>query len=688
MVAQVSVLAFVVWGTLMSLSRLRPLRAALRPTGLVVLSLAAAVAPALGQTDVVLSPAAATVRAGSWTVESDTTAAGGAALRHPDGGAAKRTTPLASPVDYFELTFEATAGVPYRLWLHGRADQDRWSNDSVFVQFAGSVTAAGSAAHRIGTTAALEVNLEDCSSCGLAGWTWQDTGWGAGVLGPLVYFERTGAQRLRVQTREDGLAVDQIVLSPSTFLTAAPAGVLQPAPGPAGTPLPGQADVVLHPAAATVRAGKWTVQSDTTAAGGAALRHPDGGAAKRTTPLASPADYFELTFEAAAGVPYRLWLHGRADQDRWSNDSVFVQFADAVTAAGAATYRIGTTSAAEVNLEDCNGCGLAGWTWQDNGWGAGVLGPLVYFERTGTQRLRIQTREDGVALDQIVLSPAAFLMVPPTGLIQPPAPLPAPLPAPPPPPPAPAPVPSVLKVLDWNTHHGVGTDGVYDIERIARFIATTGANVVSLNEVEKFTGSWGNEDQPGRYAALLTALTGHTWSYRFAQRDGGTNGQGNLLLTTFPVEASDTFVLSYSRSVARLQILVNGVRVSVFSTHLDANSSSYRAAQMKELTAWASTFAGERILAGDFNAWPGAAEMVNMTAGHYDAWVVAQAAGVATAYAGNEAGNTRNSRIDYVLYAKSSTQLALSAMRVFDVRDASGVMPSDHRPIMATFAPK
>jgi endonuclease/exonuclease/phosphatase family metal-dependent hydrolase len=68
--------------------------------------------------------------------------------------------------------------------------------------------------------------------------------------------------------------------------------------------------------------------------------------------------------------------------------------------------------------------------------------------------------------------------------------------------------------------------------------------------------------------------------------------------------------------------------------------------------------------------------------------VVAQAAGVATAYAGNEAGNTRNSRIDYVLYAKSSTQLALSAMRVFDVRDASGVMPSDHRPIMATFAPK
>ncbi len=682
------VLTFVAWGTLMSSLRFRLIRAALRRTALVLLSLAAAVTPALGQTDIVLHPAAATLRAGSWTVESDSSAAGGAALRHPDGGAAKRSTVLATPVDYFELTFEATAGVPYRLWLHGRADRDRWSNDSVFVQFAESVAASGSPTFRIGTTTAAEVNLEDCSGCGLAGWAWQDTGWGAGVLGPLVYFERTGTQRMRIQTREDGLAVDQIVLSPTTFLTAAPVGVLQPAPVPAVTPDLSRTDVVLHPAAAPVRAGRWTVENDATAAGGAALRHRDAGAAKRTAALAAPVDHFELTFEAAAGVPYRLWLHGKADQDRWSNDSVFVQFAASVTATGGATYRIGTTSAAEVNLEDCNGCGLSGWAWQDTGWGAGVLGPVVYFERTGTQRMRIQTREDGLAVDQIVLSPMTFLTAAPAGLIPPPPPAPAPLPgpAPLPLPPSPAP-PAVLKVLDWNTHHGVGTDGVYDIERIAAWIATTGANVVSLNEVEKFT-SWGNEDQPARYAALLAARTGKTWHYRFAQRDGNTNGQGNLLLTTFPIESSDGFVLSYSRSAAMVQLLVNGVRVSLFSTHLDANSSSYRATQMRELTTWAATFAGERVLAGDFNAWPGAAEMANLTSGHFDAWAAAQAAHVATAYAGNEAGNTRNTRIDYVLYAKTVTRLTLMAMRVFDIRDAAGVMPSDHRPIMATFEVK
>jgi hypothetical protein len=56
----------------------------------------------------------------------------------------------------------------------------------------------------------------------LSGWGWQDNGWGVGVLGPLVYFGATGPQRIRVQTREDGLSIDQIVLSPSRYFTQSP----------------------------------------------------------------------------------------------------------------------------------------------------------------------------------------------------------------------------------------------------------------------------------------------------------------------------------------------------------------------------------------------------------------------------------------------------------------------------------
>ena len=39
---------------------------------------------------------------------------------------------------------------------------------------------------------------------------------------PEIYFETSGAQTLRVQRREDGVSIDQIVLSSATYLTAAP----------------------------------------------------------------------------------------------------------------------------------------------------------------------------------------------------------------------------------------------------------------------------------------------------------------------------------------------------------------------------------------------------------------------------------------------------------------------------------
>jgi hypothetical protein len=139
------------------------------------------------------------------------------------------------------------------------------------------------------------------------------------------------------------------------------------------------------------------------------VRNADRGGAKIETASANPGSYIELTFDVAADTAYRLWIRGRAENDYWGNDSIHAQFSGSVDPAGAPAYRIGTTDSTVVVLEDCNGCGLSGWGWQDNGWGAGVLGPLVYFETAGTQTARIQTREDGFAIDQVVLSAATYL---------------------------------------------------------------------------------------------------------------------------------------------------------------------------------------------------------------------------------------------------------------------------------------
>ena len=189
-------------------------------------------------------------------------------------------------------------------------------------------------------------------------------------------------------------------------------GLISPSNPPPAT----ATDVVLYASEAPVRSGSYQVVTDASAAGGARLHNPDAGAAKIVTPPANPTTYFDITFPAQAATAYRLWVRGRAQGDYWGNDSVFVQFSDSVTATGSPTYRIGTTSAAEINLEDCSGCGLSGWGWQDNGWGVGVMGPLIYFQSAGTHTLRVQVREDGLSIDQIVLSPSTYLNASPGAL--------------------------------------------------------------------------------------------------------------------------------------------------------------------------------------------------------------------------------------------------------------------------------
>ena len=54
-------------------------------------------------------------------------------------------------------------------------------------------------------------------------------------------------------------------------------------------------------------------------------------AAKVATPLAAPANYFDLTFNADSGVAYRVWMRAKADGNSYANDSVYLQFDQSVT---------------------------------------------------------------------------------------------------------------------------------------------------------------------------------------------------------------------------------------------------------------------------------------------------------------------------------------------------------------------
>ena len=240
--------------------------------------------------------------------------------------------------------------------------------------------------------------------------------------------------------------------------------------------------------------------------------------------------------------------------------------------------------------------------------------------------------------------------------------------------------PPTLKVMDWNIHHGVDTSGGNNLERVAASIVSVNPHVVSLNEVEKQNGYNNNADEPAVLESLLESKTGVPWYGCFAQRDGGATGQGNLVLSRIRIEACGAHVLSASRSVARATLSVNNVIVTIFSTHLDDASSATRATQVNQLMTWAATAPEQRILMGDFNASGTASELDPLRAGWEDAWAAAVAGGTAVSYPGNTAGNTRNSRIDYIWRSRAAAALALQSAQVYD----TGTI-SDHRPLSATY---
>jgi hypothetical protein len=203
----------------------------------------------IGAREVVLYASDADPIAGGWSLVSDATAADGLRLWHDKDSSGNDDELAANPSSYFEIPFQAEAGVAYHLWVRGKTDTNKHENnsnlplspagtadgnereesaghgpehDAVLVQFSGSVDSAGAATYRIGTTSATNVNLEECKRCRVAAWGWRDNGSSVNLSSLPIYFERAGAQTIRVQLKKDGLSIDQIVLSADTFFTVAP----------------------------------------------------------------------------------------------------------------------------------------------------------------------------------------------------------------------------------------------------------------------------------------------------------------------------------------------------------------------------------------------------------------------------------------------------------------------------------
>jgi endonuclease/exonuclease/phosphatase family metal-dependent hydrolase len=230
---------------------------------------------------------------------------------------------------------------------------------------------------------------------------------------------------------------------------------------------------------------------------------------------------------------------------------------------------------------------------------------------------------------------------------------------------------ATFRLVHWNTHHGGRrTDGVFDMDLLVNWLVKFNAHVISLNEVD-------NLDQATQIASKLKAKTGITWAWNY-------DGRGNQMLARMSLTGKSTCLVNatYNRKSAHIGVVFNGRPINVWSSHFGLESSAVRTAEVKALKVCENGWPQARIAAGDYNMQADTTEYNTMAVDHYDAW---RAAPVKLNYSGNCDGCTRNSRIDYVFSSKAATWLVLKQVQIPDTRNSSGVMPSDHKPMIVTY---
>ncbi|KQV13813.1 hypothetical protein ASC99_32850 [Kitasatospora sp. Root107] len=184
-----------------------------------------------------------------------------------------------------------------------------------------------------------------------------------------------------------------------------------------------------------------------------------------------------------------------------------------------------------------------------------------------------------------------------------------------------------LDVLSFNIRHGLGTDGVLDLDRTARVIRSSGADVIGLQEVDRHFGErsdWGDQ------ATALAELLGYHLAFGAnIDLDPPAPGRpriqyGTAVLSRHPIVRWDNTHLFRSpdeeqRGLLHAEIDVYGVAVHVYTAHLELFSETDRVQQAEQVVELIGA-TGPAVLLGDFNATPRTAEIATVRASFTDAW--------------------------------------------------------------------
>ena len=188
-------------------------------------------------------------------------------------------------------------------------------------------------------------------------WGWEDSTHYSPDDGN-VYFQYDGKHNVRVQSRQDGVSLDTILLNPyeeidymladrdfekiNHLITTNKIMTRYP-------------DLIIIPGSSVDEDnvyGKWKKKFDSSALFNFRLDDLPPRMKWQYQPLINPEDYFEVNFIAKKGIRYRVWIRLKANNGSPQNDSVYLQFNHSIDKNGKEKYRIGKPACSKDRMND------------------------------------------------------------------------------------------------------------------------------------------------------------------------------------------------------------------------------------------------------------------------------------------------------------------------------------------------
>ena len=160
---------------------------------------------------------------------------------------------------------------------------------------------------------------------------------------------------------------------------------------------------------------------------------------------------------------------------------------------------------------------------------------------------------------------------------------------------------STVRVMTWNIHGGIGTDGRFALSRIAETITRHAPDIVALQEVDSRRRAAG---EPSAFEVLRETVGDYGVDAKSIATPDGDYGQ--MLVSRWPLGATAihdiTHVGREPRRAIETEVHVSTARLRIVATHFGL-SFAERRTQAQRLVAIARRHPMTTVMLGDFNDW-------------------------------------------------------------------------------------